>query len=207
MKMMLSVVMCGLMVLSQSMPVWSAMAWTGPKNGEQAPDFTLVDSKGMEHSLKDFAGKHVVLEWLNHDCPFVKKHYDSNNMQSLQGEFTNKGVVWLSVISSAPGKQGYATPENANTLKEAKGSKATAVLLDTTGEVGQLYAAKTTPHMYVIDPEGVLIYQGAIDSTPSADPADIASSVNYVSQALSQSMNGEAISMPKTKAYGCSVKY
>jgi hypothetical protein len=144
---------------------------------------------------------------MNHECPFVKKHYDSGNMQSLQEEYTGQDVVWLSIVSSAPGKQGHVTPEEANALTEEKGASPTAVLLDESGDVGQMYAAKTTPHMYVINPEGVLVYQGAIDDMPSADPADIEGATNYVGMALNESMAGDTVTTAMTKAYGCSVKY
>ena len=177
------------------------------ETGAAAPDFTLSDADNMTKSLSDYAGKYVVLEWLNHECPFVRKHYDSNNMQGLQEEFTQKGVVWLSIISSAPGKQGHCTAEEASELKEQKAAHPTAVLLDSDGTVGKLYGAKTTPHMFIVDPDGTLIYQGAIDDVPSADPADIAEATNYVRLALSQSMAGEEVSNPSTKSYGCSVKY
>jgi peroxiredoxin len=175
--------------------------------GQAAPDFKLTDTKGQVHSLSDFKGKHVVLEWFNHDCPFVVKHYESGNMQSLQKEYTGKGVVWLSINSSAPGKQGHYTPEESNKMTQDKGVSSTAVLLDSDGKVGKMYGAKTTPHMYVIDPQGVLIYQGAIDSTPSTDPADIPASKNYVKAALDASLSGGVVREATTKSYGCSVKY
>lgn len=174
---------------------------------EAAPDFTLTDSTGAAHTLSSYKGSYVVLEWLNHDCPFVKKHYDSNNMQSLQKEFTAQGVIWLSINSSATGKEGYYDAEQTNQLTAAKNASPTAVLLDSDGTVGKLYGAQTTPHMYIINPEGVLIYQGAIDSTASVDPKDIAKSTNYVREALTAAMAGEAVASSTTKAYGCSVKY
>lgn len=175
--------------------------------GDAAPNFTLTDSNGTAHSLSDFKGKHVVLEWINHDCPFVKKHYKSDNMQSLQKEFTEKGVAWLSIASSAPGKQGHYDGAAWNLMTKDKGAQPTAVLLDADGTVGKLYGAQTTPHMYVIDPDGTLIYQGAIDDNPSADPADIAGSENYVRSALDSALAGEPVESGSTKAYGCSVKY
>lgn len=176
-------------------------------NGEAAPDFSLPDISGNMHSLAESRGKFVVLEWINCDCPFVRKHYDSGNMQSMQKEFTGKDVVWYSISSSAPGKQGNYSPAEWKNLTAKNDISSTAVLLDSSGDVGRLYGAKTTPHMYVINPDGVLVYQGAIDSNPSADPADIASSTNYVRQALGESMSGSPVSEPQTKAYGCSVKY
>jgi peroxiredoxin len=176
-------------------------------SGMPAPNFTLSDTNGKNHSLSDFQGKFVVLEWTNHDCPFVRKHYDSQNMQNLQKAYTGKGVVWLTINSSAPGKQGHFPPETWNELTKTKGASPTAVLLDTDGKVGKMYGAQTTPHMYVIDPKGTLVYQGAIDSTPSADSDDIPKSKNYTQAALDESMAGKNVSTPSTKSYGCSVKY
>lgn len=178
-----------------------------PEVGQPAPAFTLTDSNGQSHNLADFKGKFVVLEWLNHGCPFVKKHYDSNNMQKLQKEYTSKDVVWLSIVSSAPGKQGHMSPAETNQAKEEKGSAATAVLLDEDGTVGQLYGAKVTPELYVINPEGNLIYAGAIDDKKSVDPADVEGAANYVKRALDEALAGQPVSTPKTEPYGCSVKY
>jgi peroxiredoxin len=175
--------------------------------GTPAPDFTLSDCGGKNISLSDYKGKVVVLEWVNHGCPFVIKHYGSGNMQKLQKEYTGKDVVWLSIASSAPGKQGNMSPEETNKTKEEKGSAASAVLLDADGTVGKLYDAKVTPELYVIDPEGVLIYMGAIDDVKSVDAADIAGAKNYVKQALDEAMAGKAISEPVTTAYGCGIKY
>lgn len=175
--------------------------------GEPAPDFTLTDTNGQSHALSAFKGKFVVLEWLNHDCPFVKKHYDGGNMQSLQKEYTAKDVVWLSINSSAEGKEGNYPADKTNALTAEKGAAPTAVLLDGDGTVGKLYGAKTTPHMYVVNPEGVLIYQGAIDSKASADAEDIPTSTNYVKAALDEAMAGKPVSEGSTKSYGCSVKY
>jgi len=178
-----------------------------PEVGQPAPAFTLTDSNGQSHNLADFKGKFVVLEWLNHGCPFVKKHYDSNNMQKLQKEYTGKDVVWLSIVSSAPGKQGHMSPAETNQAKEEKGSAATAVLLDEDGTVGQLYGAKVTPELYVINPDGNLIYAGAIDDKKSVDPADVEGAANYVKRALDEALAGQPVSTPKTEPYGCSVKY
>jgi peroxiredoxin len=174
---------------------------------EDAPAFTLTDSNGKAHSLSDFAGKVVVLEWINHDCPFVKKHYDKGNMQALQKEATDKGAVWLSICSSAEGKQGYQTAEGHNKLAKEKGSNATAILIDADGKVGKAYKAETTPHLYVISAEGKLVYQGAIDDKRSTDAADIATSKNYVREALAAVWEGKPVAEAKTKAYGCGVKY
>ncbi|NBS54967.1 thioredoxin family protein [bacterium] len=175
--------------------------------GEEAPDFTLTDSKGISRKLSDFRGKFVVLEWLNHDCPFVKKHYGSGNMQKLQQEYTAKGVIWLSIISSAPGKQGHRTGPQADADTKDKKANPTAVLLDPAGEVGQKYEAKTTPHMFVLDKDGKVIYAGAIDSIKSTDSADVTKAENHVRAALDAALAGKPVSTPSTKPYGCSVKY
>lgn len=182
-------------------------ATAAPQVGQPAPEFTLTDSDGKAHKLSDFKGKFVVLEWLNHGCPFVVKHYGSGNMQKLQREYTGKDVVWLSIVSSAPGKQGHMSAEETNKAKAEKGSAATAILLEEDGTVGRLYEARTTPHMFVVGPEGTLIYAGAIDSVASPDPADVAGAKNYVKQALDEAMAGKPVSEPSTKAYGCGVKY
>lgn len=177
------------------------------KVGEAAPGFTLTDSHGNEHSLSDFKGKYVVLEWVNYDCPFVRKHYNSGNMQKLQKEYTEKGVVWLAINSSAPGKQGNFSNDEINSRSEEHGASFTAYLTDPTGEVGKMYGAKTTPHMYVINPEGKLIYAGGIDDTPSTDLEDVKTAKNYVSAALDEAMNGKEVEVQVSKPYGCSVKY
>ena len=187
--------------------VATGTAVAAPQVGQPAPEFTLTDSNGQSHKLSDFKGKFVVLEWLNHGCPFVVKHYESGNMQNLQKEYTGKDVVWLSIVSSAPGKQGHMSPEETNKAKAEKGSTATAVLLDEDGTVGKLYDAKVTPELYVINPAGVLVYAGAIDDKKSTDPADVAGAKNYVKQALDEAMAGKPVSEPSTTAYGCSVKY
>ncbi|MDP3295937.1 MAG: thioredoxin family protein [Nevskia sp.] len=185
----------------------SAAAWAAPSVGAPAPAFSAVDSNGKTVSLADYKGKHVVLEWTNDGCPFVKKHYGSGNMQSLQKEFTAKNVVWLSVISSAPGEQGYAEGIEANKLTAARGAAPTAVLLDPKGDIGRLYGAKTTPHLFAIDPAGKLEYAGGIDSIASTDAADIASATPFLKVALTEALAGKPISTPVTKPYGCSVKY
>jgi len=181
--------------------------FAAPQVGQPAPEFTLKDSNGKSHNLSDFKGKFVVLEWLNHGCPFVQKHYNGGNMQGLQKEYTGKDVVWLSIVSSAPGKQGHMSPEETNKAKEEKGSAATAILIDEDGTVGKLYDAKVTPELYVINPEGTLLYMGAIDDKKSVDAADVAGAKNYVKQALDEAMAGKPVSEPTTAAYGCSVKY
>ena len=178
-----------------------------PKVGEQAPAFTLKDTAGKEHSLADYKGKFVVLEWFNEGCPFVKKHYKSGNMQKLQKEYTGKDVVWLSINSSAEGEQGHVTPESAPKTMSEWNMDATKILLDHDGKVGKMYGAKTTPHMFVIDKEGKLVYQGAIDSKPTPNVADVDDAENYVKVALDNSMAGKPVSTTSTKPYGCSVKY
>jgi peroxiredoxin len=183
-----------------------AVAWA-VRVGEPAPGFTAVDSNGKAHSLADYKGKYVVMQWENKDCPYTKKHFASGNMQRLQKEWTAKGVVWLTVISSAPGTQGFMTPSQENDYVKQVNAAPTAVLMDPQGTLGHLYAAKTTPHMYIIDPNGVLIYNGAIDDHPTSDPSDIPSSKNYVSMALSEAMSGKPVTEPATRPYGCSVKY
>jgi len=175
--------------------------------GEPAPDFTATDSNGKTQRLSDYKGKYVVLEWHNQGCPYTRKHYESGNMQRLQKEWTGKGVVWFTVISSAPGTQGYVTASAENDYVKKVNATPTAVLLDPDGTVGHLYAAKTTPHMYIIDPKGVLIYNGAIDDHPTADQSDIPVAKNYVSLALGEAMSGKPISDAATRPYGCSVKY
>lgn len=187
--------------------VAAGTAFAAPSVGQPAPEFTLTDSNGQSHNLSDFKGKFVVLEWLNHGCPFVKKHYDGGNMQGLQKEYTGKDVVWLSIASSAPGKQGNMSPEETNKTKEEKGAAPTAVLIDEDGTVGKLYDAKVTPELFVINPEGTLIYAGAIDDKKSVDAADVAGARNYVKQALDEAMAGNPVSTPQTEAYGCGVKY
>jgi len=177
------------------------------KVGEAAPDFTASDSHGKTQRLSDYRGQVVVLEWTNHECPFVVKHYESGNMQALQKEAAARDVVWLSVISSAPGKQGHVGPEEANRLTESRQAAPAAVILDPTGEVGQRYGAKTTPHMYIVDPEGTLVYQGGIDSIKSTRPEDVARATPYVKVALDELMAGKAVTNPTTAPYGCSVKY
>jgi peroxiredoxin len=177
------------------------------QEGKAAPDFTAVDSNGKSHQLSSFKGKTVVLEWTNDGCPYVQKHYGAGNMQALQKAANDAGVVWLSVISSAPGTQGHATGAAANKLTTDRKALPTAVLLDPTGKVGKLYDAKTTPHMYVINPEGKLVYAGAVDDKPTANQADIKGARNYVTEALTAVAAGKGPAVTTTRAYGCSVKY
>lgn len=185
----------------------STAVLAAPVIGEAAPAFTAVDSNGKTVSLADYKGRHVVLEWTNDGCPFVKKHYGSGNMQGLQKEFTAQNVVWLSVISSAPGQQGYVDGAAANKLSSARGAAPTAVLLDPKGELGHLYGAKTTPHLFAIDPAGKLEYAGGIDSVASADAADIVGATPFLKIALTEALAGKPVTKPVTKPYGCSVKY
>ncbi|MCB9721189.1 MAG: thioredoxin family protein [Candidatus Omnitrophica bacterium] len=187
--------------------IGTGLAQAAVQNGAMAPDFTLKDSNGNTHSLSDFKGKYVVLEWVNFDCPFVKKHYVPGNMQALQKDLTAKGVVWLSINSSAPGKQGSYSPSEVNQIMENSSAMPTAYLFDSDGKVGKEYGAKTTPHMYVVNPEGMLAYQGAIDSIPSFDSADIPKARNYVTTAINNLMSGEPVADAATTPYGCSVKY
>lgn len=181
-------------------------AQAAPKIGEAAPDFALPDAQGQTHSLSDYQDKVVVLEWTNHHCPFVVKHYGANNMQQLQKTYTEKGVVWFSVISSAPGKQGHVTPQQAQALTTSRNAAPTAVLLDPEGTVGKAYGAKTTPHMFVIN-KGVLSYMGGIDSNPSSDPTDIPDAEPYLQAAVDAVLAGETVAKAMTRPYGCSVKY
>lgn len=183
------------------------LAAATPKIGASSPEFSLNDSHGQTHSLGDFKGKYVVLEWFNPGCPFVQKHYKSENMQALQKRFTAQGVVWLTIDSSAPASQGYLTPAEANKQMAEWNMKSTALLLDPQGNVGHKYGATNTPHMYVIDPKGKLIYSGAIDSRPTTDPDDIKSATNYVASALEEAMSGKPVSTAISRAYGCSIKY
>ena len=178
-----------------------------PVIGKPAPGFTLIGADGKEHLLSGYKGSFIVLEWFNPDCPFVRKHYDSKNMQKLQKFYSEKGVVWMVINSSARGKQGHCTAELANEVIKEKDMAPTAFLLDHDGKVGRLYGAKTTPHMYVIDKEGLLIYNGAIDNKPSTRIEDIKDAENYVRAALDEAIVGKSVSVKASQPYGCSVKY
>jgi len=193
------------LVLACALLFVQPQAWAA-RVGERAPDFIAVDSNGNTHKLSDYAGKFVVLEWHNRGCPYTHKHYEGN-MQRLQREWTQHGVIWLTVISSAPGKQGYVTTDQENAYLKEVNASPTAVLLDPKGDLGHLYGAKTTPQMFVINPNGILVYDGAIDDRPTTDPADIPGAKNYLSQALSEAMAGKPVSVPTSTPYGCSVKY
>jgi hypothetical protein len=177
------------------------------KVGDAAPEFTATASTGKTVRLTDYRGKYVVLEWHNNGCPYVGKHYNSGNMQRLQKHWTSQGVVWFTVLSSAPGKQGYVTAGEENDYLTKEQAAPTAALLDPSGEIGHLYDAKTSPQMVVINPQGVVIYSGAIDDKPTTDLQDVQGATNYVSLALEQSMSGKPVQTPATRPYGCSVKY
>ena len=183
-----------------------SLGWAA-RVGEPAPDFTATDTNGQVHKLSEYQGKFVVLEWTNRGCPYTQKHYNSGNMQRLQREWTSRGVVWLTVISSAPGKQGYVTASEENAYLKQANAAPTAVLLDPAGTLGHLYDAKTTPHIFIINPKGALIYNGAIDDRPTTDLADVNGAKNYVSIALDEATSGKPVSNPTSRPYGCSVKY
>jgi hypothetical protein len=175
--------------------------------GNQAPNFTGNDSNGKPHSLSDYNGKYVVLEWASQGCPYDQRHYINGSMEAVQQKWTGKGVVWLSIISSAPGQEGFVSPEEENRYIRKTHASPTAAILDPSGTIGRLYRAKTTPHMFVIDPSGKVIYAGAIDDNPTWDLSDHTPARNYVDEALTESMNGQPIRVQSTRPYGCSVKY
>jgi len=177
------------------------------RTADEAPDFTLTDTYGQSHTLSEYAGKWVVLEWLNYDCPYVRKHYNGQNMQALQEKYTEKGVIWLSIVSSAPGTQGYFPNNEMNARTESHSGQQTAVLIDESGEVGRAYGALVTPHMYVITPDGEIVYNGAIDDKPTANPVSLETARNYVVEALDAAMAGEPVPTPTSQPYGCTVKY
>ena len=185
----------------------SPLLLAAAKVGEPAPAFTATASDGKTYKLADYRGKYVVLEWHNHGCPYVGKQYNSGNIQKLQKQWTSRGVVWFTVLSSAPGKQGFVTASDENAYLAKMQAAPTAALLDPSGEIGHMYDAKTSPQMVVINPQGVVIYDGAIDDKPTTDLADVPGATNYVSLALEQAMAGKPIATPATRPYGCSVKY
>jgi hypothetical protein len=197
--------LAGSMVIGFAFIAFS-VAWAA-RVGEPAPDFTATDTNGAVQKLSEYQGKYVVLEWTNRGCPYTQKQYNSGNMQRLQREWTGRGVIWLTVVSSAPGKQGYVTASEENAYLKQANAAPTAVLLDSAGTLGHLYQTKTTPHMFIISPKGVLIYDGAIDDLPTTDLADVKGAKNYVSLALEEATSGKAISVPMTRPYGCSIKY
>jgi peroxiredoxin len=184
-----------------------ALAAAAAKVGAPAPAFSAVATTGKTVSLSDYTGKVVVLEWTNHECPYVRKQYGTGNMQALQKEATGEGVVWLTIISSAPGEQGHVSAGQADELTKTRNAAPTFVLLDPTGVVGKMYGATNTPHMYVIDKAGVLEYAGAIDDRPTTRPSDVPGAQNYVRLALASVAAGQPVKTPVTRAYGCTVKY
>ena len=190
------------LVLCAVPPVLSAA-----KVGEAAPEFTGTASNGKTFHLSDYRGKFVVLEWHNNGCPFVGKQYNSGNMQRLQKQWTGQGVAWFTILSSASGQQGYVTAMEENDYLAKMQAAPTAALLDPAGVIGHLYGAKTSPQMVVINPQGVVIYDGAIDNKPTTDLNDVPGATNYVSLALAQAMAGKPVETPATRPYGCSVKY
>lgn len=190
-----------LAILFQLSTAWAA------KVGEAAQEFTATDANGQVHKLSDYKGKFVVLEWSNRGCPYTQKHYNSGNMQKLQREWTARGIVWLTVISSAPGKQGYVTGTEENDYVKQVKAAPSAVLLDPTGALGHLYDAKTTPDLFIISPQGTLIYSGAIDDKPTTDLADVSGARNYVSAALQEATSDKPVSVSTSRPYGCSIKY
>jgi pyruvate/2-oxoglutarate dehydrogenase complex dihydrolipoamide acyltransferase (E2) component len=188
-----------------------AVAAAAPAVGAAAPAFTAVDTRGASHSLAAYRGRWVVLEWFNHDCGYTKKHYAAadgrpGNTQAMQRDYA-KRVVWLSVVSSAPGKQGFTTAEEADRLTREKGAAPTAVIRDTAGTLGRLYDARNTPQYAIVDPQGVLRYAGAIDDRRTPSVADVAGATNYVRAALDAGLAGRPIAVAQTQPYGCSVKY
>jgi len=197
----------GLGVLAKGGLLVPTPAWASAKVGAAAPAFTTAATSGKGVSLGDYRGRIVVLEWTNHDCPYVRKHYDTSNMQTLQKETTGQGVVWLTLISSAPGTQGHVSPSQADELTASRKASPTAVLLDPTGIVGKMYGATNTPHMYIIDKAGTLVYAGAIDDRPTTRRGDVQGAQNYVRDALQAVAAGQPVKTPVTRAYGCTVKY
>jgi peroxiredoxin len=185
----------------------SLTAFATPEPGDNAPNFSLTDLSGQKHSLSDYKGKYVVLEWNNPDCPFVRKHYDSGNMPKLQQEERAKGVVWLTINSASTNRQGDMPAAQIEKFLQDEHADPTAYLRDSDGTVGHMYGAKTTPHMFVISPDGKLIYEGGIDNKPTPDPADIPGATNYVRAALDESMAGKPVTVATSRPYGCSVKY
>jgi peroxiredoxin len=182
-------------------------AWAAAKVGAPAPAFTAGATTGKPVNLADYRGQVVVLEWTNHDCPYVRKHYETGNMQALQKEATGQGVTWLTIVSSAPGTQGHVSAAQADELTTKRSAAPSAVLLDLTGVVGQMYGATNTPHMYVIDTSGTLVYAGAIDDKPTSRRTDVQGAHNYVRAALASVAAGQPVKTPVTRAYGCTVKY
>ena len=198
-----SITLTAFMGNSEAAPVLA-----NPTVGQPAPLFTVRDTKGTSHSLDAYRGKWVVLEWFNHECPYTRKHYYTRNMQTLQREYTEKGIVWISVVSSAPGNQGYlASAAEADQAMMEKKAAPSFIVRDTAGTLGRMYGARTTPHLYVIDPQGVLRYAGAIDDKPSPSPSSVPTAHNYLKAALDAGLAGKPIAVGTTQPYGCDVKY
>jgi peroxiredoxin len=185
----------------------ASAAQAAPALGQNAPDFSLKDAAGRTVRLSDFRGRHVVLEWTNPGCPYVRKHYDSGNMPATQKDAVDKGVVWLSINSTEKASYEYMEPARVMAWQAERKARPSALLLDEEGTAGKAYGARTTPHMYIVDPQGRLIYAGGIDSIPSSDPADIKKAVNYVRQGLDEALAGKPLSAATTRPYGCSIKY
>jgi len=194
-------------LIGASISFLAASAANAATVGQPAPAFTLNDTNGKAVKLADYKGKTVVLEWHNPECPFVKKHYDSANMQGLQSKYTKDNVVWLSVSSTEPGHQDYRKPDVINGILKASKAAPTAYLMDESGATGKNYGAKTTPHMYIISPEGTLTFAGAIDDKRSSNVADVKGAKNYVAAALDEMKAGKPVSVPTAAPYGCSIKY
>lgn len=197
----------GLALAGLSFTTISAFAESTARIGQPAPAFQAVDADGKARSLSEFAGKTVILEWTNHECPYVRKHYNSATMQTLQKDMAKDGIVWLSVISSPPGEQGYVEAAKARELTVQRDAAPAGILLDPNSKVARAYGAQTTPHMYIIDPKGTLAYMGAIDDKPSASPASLNGARSYVRQAVAEMKAGKPVSEASTKSYGCAVKY
>ncbi len=197
----------GLAIAGLSFTAGSALAQSAAKVGAPAPAFEAVDSDGKPRKLSEFAGKTVILEWTNHDCPYVRKHYTSATMQTLQKDMAKEGIVWLSVISSPVGEQGHVDGAKANELTKSRDAAPAAVLLDPNSKVARAYGATTTPHIYIVDPKGTLAYMGAIDDKPSASAASLTGAKSYVRQAVAELKAGKPVTEASTKAYGCAVKY
>ena len=194
-----------LLAVSIAALVSAAHAAVAP--GQAAPEFSLVDINGKVQKLADYRGKYVVLEWFNSECPFVQKHYESGNMQALQARYTQKGVVWLGINSTSPRHSNFRDPVRSQAILKEWKSAPTAFVLDPDGKVGKQYGARTTPHMYVIDPKGMLVYVGGIDDKPSTSQRDVATAKNLVAAALDESLSGKPVGTPSAMPYGCSVKY
>ena len=178
-----------------------------PPVGSAAPEFSAPDANGKTQSLSEYKGKYVVLEWFNPECPFVKKHYGSDNMQKLQAEYTGKGVVWLTIDSNAPGSEGSITADQAKKIMDSWKTKQTALVLDPESKIAKLYGAKNTPNMVIVGPDGKIVYEGAIDSKATPNPADIPTSTNYVKAALDEALTGKSVSNAQTRPYGCHITY